>query len=259
MRETLLEESEKEAMELQTTSLFYPEIKVVVGKYTFTKGIELTMQSASDTYYDWASVKLMPAFSDLEINKGEKGEIYLGYDGKLERVFKGYVLKNNQGVLKLKDDMLLLEKLKLSHTFIDASPREIIEYCLAQAGINAYCLFKERYPKKKIVPITLKNGIQILEEVKRLWGIKDLFYFASGIFYFGKQPDQEQVYQFEYGKNIIALVPENSGWVLETVSVPFIRHSDVIYLNHPKVSGEQKVKKMIFSSSMGFMRTKIYF
>lgn len=246
----------------EITSLFYPETKAKIGDYQFTKGISLSVYSSKDTYFDWAKVKMLKAFENqITMSKLDEAEIMLGYDQNLHSVFKGYVFKlGEEKELILKDDMLKLENTKLTHTFLDASPTDIVEYCLRQAGITQYKLFEKKYPKRKIVPVQQKNVIQILEEVKRLWKIEDLFYFAQGIFYFGQKHDQAKIYKFEYGSNIISLTKESGLWVIETASVPFIRHSDYIDIEHPQVSGRYEVSKIIFSGSdAGFLRSRIYF
>lgn len=249
----------------EITSLFYPESRIRIGQYTFTKGVNIDVYSANDTYYDWAKIRMQQALAErATVNPKEEVEVQLGYNGKLQTIFQGFVYKEGdsasaEGELLCKDDMLKLESIKITETFMDVLPEEIVQYCLNKAGIQNRNLFENKYPKKKIVPIVQKTGLQILEEVKRLWGISGSFYFAGGVFYFGQKHKQEKLYTFEYGNNIISLSKENGQWILETASVPFIRHSDVINLIHPKVSGEQTVIKVIFTSQSGFIRTRIHF
>lgn len=249
----------------EVTSLFYPEIAVNLAGYTFDKGVNIDVYSAQDTYYDWAKIGILPELDALiTVNKMDKADIQLGYDGNMQTVFQGYVYKpGGDGAdgrqLLLKDDMLKLESIKITETFIDVMPGEIVEYFLRQAGITEYKLFDSTYPKRQVVPIVQKSGIQVMEEVKRLWNIRDLFYFAKGVFYFGQKHKQEHMYTFEYGNNIITLNRESGLWVLETAQVPFIRHSDVINVEHPKIYGEQEVKKIVFCNAAGYMRTRIYF
>ena len=68
------------------------------------------------------------------------------------------------------------------------------------------------------------------------------------------------VYNFEYGVNIITLERPLGLWELETVSMPFIKHSQKINITHTKVSGEFEVQKVVFATrETGFIRTTIYF
>jgi hypothetical protein len=46
------------------------------------------------------------------------------------------------------------------------------------------------------------------------------------------KPEQEKVYTFEYGVNILGLTRAGGEWELETVSAPFVKHSHEIVVNH---------------------------
>ncbi|MEG1931472.1 MAG: serine/arginine repetitive matrix protein 2 [Anaerovorax sp.] len=248
-------------MAIETTSLFYPEQKIHIGEYELTEGVEIQIYSAKDTYFDWAKLKLSQAFyGKITIAKGDKVEILLGYDGNLNSVFQGYAYKCDGKIIICKDEMVKLEQTKITNTFLDAEPGEIVEYCLLQAGVASYKLFENSYQKRSIVPISGKNVIQVMEEIKILWRIPHLFYFLQRTFHFGSKHVQEKIYKFEYGINIISLTEEKGQWILETASVPFIRHSDIIEMNHPSVQGKRQVSKVVFSSNeAGFLRTRIYF
>lgn len=248
------------------TSLFYPENKVSIGQYQFTEGIDIEVCSDQSSYFDWAKVRIIKQLDDVvTINKFDQAEIFLGYNSEMNSVFAGYVLKTpeaskSKNEIMMKDDMIKLEQTVITNTFLDAEPQEIIEYSLKQAGINSIKLFDKRYSKKRTVPIREKNVIAVLEEIKKLWDIKDKFYFAGRTFYFGQIHQQAKVYTFEYGNNIIDLHREGDLWMLETASVPFIRHSEDINIEHPDLSGTYKVRKVVFATNeAGFVRTRMYF
>ena len=110
------------------------------------------------------------------------------------------------------------------------------------------------------MPISKKNVIAVIKEVGTIWGIKNKFFFSGGVFYWGEKPEQEKIYNFEYGVNIITLDRPLGSWELETVSAPFVKHSHKINVTHPKVSGEFEVKKVVFrTNETGFVRTYINF
>lgn len=250
----------------EVTSLFYPENMVKIGQYQFCEGIEIEVCSDQASYFDWAKVRIIKQLEDIvTINKFDGAEILMGYNGNMNSIFAGYVLKTpeaseNKNEIMMKDDMVKLEQIVVTNTFIDVEPQEIIEYCLRQAGIGNLQLFDQRYAKKGVVSIREKNVIAILEEVKKLWGIEYKFYFVSRTFYFGKSHEQAKIYTFEYGNNIIDIHKEGDLWMLETASAPFIRHSEDINIVHPDLSGTYKAKKVVFTTNeAGFVRTKIYF
>lgn len=245
--------------------LFYPEIAVSIGNYSFQKGIEIEAYSSDSSYYDWAKVKFTQQFNEkITINRKDKAIVEIGYDGDFEEVFQGYVFRpingNNQDEIILKDDMLLLEETQITNTFLDATPQEILRFCLNKAGITNMKISSKIYQKKKTIPICKKNVISVIEELHSLWKIKENFFFCDGIFYWGEKPEQSKFYEFEYAENIISLERVNSLWELQTISTPFIKHSHKIIVNHPQISGEFEVKKVVFTTNdTGFIRTKIYF
>lgn len=183
----------------------------------------------------------------------------------MEEVFTGYVSSpynraQGKNEILAKDEMQRLEKVTISETFLDVTPQEIVRYLLAVAGITNFQISQEVYQPKKVVPVAQKNGIQVLEEIRRLWQIRKRFYFSGGVFYWCTNPEQKQTYLFEYGSNIIRLERSMGSWELETVSMPFIHHSQTIKVIHPAYTGSALVKKVLFKTNdAGFIRTYITF
>lgn len=251
---------------MERSELFYPEISVNIGSYNFEKGIEIEAYSSKDSYFDWAKVRFTQQFNDkITLNKKDKAVIELGYDGVFDEVFEGYVVSpisegsySNEVILK--DDMILLEETYITNTFLEATPQEILNFCLSKAGITKLKLSSKTFQKKKVIPIFKKNVISVIEEIHSIWKIKEEFFFSEGVFYWGEKPDQKKVYEFEYAVNIISLERPGGIWELETVSTPFIKHSQKIVVRHPKILGEFETKKVVFTTNeTGFIRTYIYF
>lgn len=256
----------KEVLDLDSTELFYPEIRVSVGRYGFTKGITTEVYSSQDSYSDWAKIRFTEQFTNkLSIAKMEQAVIQLGYDGVFDEVFQGYVAQPyNAGTslneIALRDAAMRLEATDITNTFLNTTPQEMLTFCLRQAGITDIQLSGEAFPVKKRVPVFKKNIIDAINEIHSVWGIKKPFFFSGGVFYWGVKPAQQQTYNFQYGVNIISLNRVGGAWELETVSVPFIKHSHVINVTHPKTTGTFEVKKVVFlTNESGFIRTYIYF
>ncbi len=251
---------------METNELFYPEISVKVGSYGFQKGIEIEAYSSKDSYFDWAKIKFTQQFNEkITLGKKDKALIELGYDGVFDEVFEGYVVNpmsegSYSNEIVLKDDMILLEETYITNTFLDATPQEILIFCLNKAGITDIKISSKVFQKKKVVPVFKKNVISVIEEIHNLWKVKEQFYFSGGVFYWGEKPEQKKIYEFEYGVNIISLKRSGGVWELETVSMPFIKHSQNIIVRHPKISGTFETKKVVFTTNnAGFIRTAIYF
>jgi hypothetical protein len=251
---------------MSETELFYPEISASVGNYNFIKGIEIESYSSKTSYFDWAKIRFTEEFQPkISLASGDKASIELGYDGALEEVFQGYVLKGYNGgtslnEILLKDDMLTLESTSITSTFLNATPREIISFALSKAGVKASVISKTAYPAKKMFAVSKKSIVALLQEINAAWNISVKFFFRGGVFYWGEAPKQTDIYEFNYAKNIISLDRVNGIWELVTVSAPFIHHSDIIRVDHPETSGDFEVSKVVFSTnSTGFIRTYIYF
>ena len=246
--------------------LFYPGIGGQIGAYSIQKGIEIETCSDAESYFDWAKIRFTdPYQTQIGIAKGDEMSIYLGYSGIMEEVFTGYVSSpynraQGKNEILAKDEMQRLEGVTISETFLDVTPQEIVRYLLEVAGISNFQISQEVYQPKKVVPVAQKNGIQVLEEIRRLWQIQKRFYFSGGVFYWCTNPEQKQTYLFEYGSNIIRLERSMGSWELETVSMPFIHHSQTIKVIHPAYTGSALVKKVLFKTNdAGFIRTYITF
>jgi hypothetical protein len=246
--------------------LFSPEIRVAIGGYTFSRGFELELNSCEDTYYDWAKVRFVSPFEQkVTLARLDPATILLGYNGSFETSFVGYatcdfVSGTTGNEIVLKDGMMLLETVQINNTFLQVTPQEIVSYVANQAGITALSLDETPYPPVACLPIVQRNGIQAIRDLDACWRTATKFYFQGGALHWGKADEQAEVYHFEYAKNIISLQRDGGYWELQTVSVPFVRHSQTIRITHPKVSGDFKVHRVRVSSrGPGFIRTTLYF
>lgn len=250
---------------MDITELYAPTISVQVGGYTFDQGVSIDICSSSDSYFDWAKVRFTPEFQPrILLARKDLAQISLGYEDDLEVVFSGFVSQpysgGNANEIILKDQMLLLEEAKVSETFLQTTPQEMISYFLGKSGVSLSSLSVQTYPERPRVIIRALNVIQAIEEVHAVWGIKQPFFFSDGVFHWGTKPAQNKVYRFEYGQNILSLQRSGGRWCLETVSAPFVHHSHKIEVDHPDSSGTFEVSKVLFTTNEdGFIRTYIYY
>jgi hypothetical protein len=251
---------------VEAAELFYPQIMAHAGLYSFDKGIKIEIHSSQESLYDWGKICFTEQFQPtLALSRKDPASIELGYNEMYDVVFSGYVAQPyNSGSLAneiiLKDDMVLLETTKINDTFRDTTPQEMISYFLSQAGITESKLSPQVFPERKQVPIRQMSAIQAINAVHAAWGIKQKFFFSGGVFYWGEKPDQDKIYSFEYGVNILNLIRTGGVWELETVSAPFVKHSHKIAVTHPKLSGTFEVSKVVFiTNDEGFIRTFINF
>ncbi len=251
---------------METIELYYPQIAVQAGGYTFDKGIEIEIYSARSSYFDWAKIRFTEQFRPkISLARKAPSSIQMGYNSLLDEVFSGFVSKKYDGgayinEVDLKDEMLLLEETIINDTFLNTTPQEMISYFLAQAGLSKMKLASKSYPRRKMLPIREQSVVQAINTVNAAWGLKVPFFFSGGTFYWDEKPEQSKIYTFEYGVNIISLTRAGGVWELETVSAPFVKHSHKINVIHPQISGEQEVLKVVSTTNdSGFIRTYIYF
>lgn len=78
---------------MNTNDFFYPELKVEIGSYSFSQGVEVEVHSAASSYFDWAKIIFTEQLGEeVIINKLDEAIVKLGYNGAFEDVFKGLSL-----------------------------------------------------------------------------------------------------------------------------------------------------------------------
>ncbi|MCD7947201.1 MAG: serine/arginine repetitive matrix protein 2 [Oscillospiraceae bacterium] len=251
---------------MEQAELYSPQISITLGTYTIDAGVEIEIHSSADSYFDWAKVRFTEQYqAALSLACKDPAVIRLGYNDVFYDVFTGYIWKTysagaSANEIILKDSMLALEETEINNTFMETTPQEMLRYCLAQAGVTSMQLTAQTYPTRSILPVRRMNVIQAIQTMHNAWNIFHPFYFMAGTFYWGVDPTQEKVYTFEYGVNILSLQREGGRWELETVSAPFVKHSDRIIVDHPQVSGTYQVNEVMFATNeSGFIRTYIRF
>ncbi len=246
--------------------LFYPQIAVRLGGYTFKKGIAVTVCSDAASDSDWATVRFTSALgSAVTLKKLDAARVYLGYDGSFTKVFDGLLTTGFSAStgsikeLRLRDAAIRLAGTPVNHAFVNATPQEVVRTCCRLAGITEVVTADTAYPAKTY-PVFGITALQAIKGINHHWGIAATGYMQDGAYRWNSPPDQTEMMLFEYGKNIVSLTKEGGLWALTTVSVPTVRHSVKIALAHPQLSGTFTVQKVIFTSEdRGFIRTKIYF
>lgn len=250
---------------MNNEEIFCPEIKVQIGQYQIEKGISVNLWSSKSADKDWGKLKFSKAFqSQITINENDPVKVYLGYAGKLEKVFSGVVTSSyNQGAgadeILIQDKSRLLERTIMKDSFHDCTPQEIILAGLSVAGVTDYKLSQDVY-LPKTVPVSRKNMIDVLKQINQVWKLEVSYGFIGGVFYWGVQPNQDVQQVFSYGENIISLSRDSGLWLLETICIPMLQHSQIVSVHHPKVSGDFLIQKIhIMSDESGFIRYQIYF
>lgn len=244
---------------------FYPEVKVNLNNLSLNKGVLIEVVSSKNTVYDYAKIIFTKEILDkINVKKNDECEVLFGYSGNLESIFKGSVVKDlsessDKCSIQLKDDMLKLERTIVTDTYMNAAPQEIISNVCMKASIKDLSLANQTYASKTI-SIQSMNGIKLIQYINSLWRLNHKFYMQAGRFYWGTSDKQKEIAVFSYGSNILSLKKIDGLWEMQTVSVPFLKHSTLIRVNHPLVSGDYEISKIIFKvNEQGFVRSLIQF
>ncbi len=233
--------------------MYNPIYSIAMGDYIIEKCPELKIIFSKDLSF--GNVVIPDAAGEvISVAVGEPIAINMGYDGEMARVFSGYITRVNTAVsFQFADDNIRLSK-RISNTFVNALPQDIVKYCCLMANITEYSIDDTHYPQieKLIIPdMPIKD---ILKKVNELWQLDAEFGFVDNKFYWGSFPEVDDVYVFNKD-NIISL-SENE---LTTVFLPDVKWGGMLELEHEKKSGTFKITQVSHFTSDGFLRTKITF
>ena len=251
---------------MDTKKLITPKFRVTVGDYELSDGMEVECVSSSSSNLDWCRVELSTELEGLlEYEDMDEAIVELGYGEDYDILLEGYIRKNLKTgdywkELLIKDDLIRLERIRITASFVDCTPQDVLKYILATAGISDYRLSVEEYGKRELVVIDNKNGIEAVTAVNSAWGLANPFFFRNRVFYWGTLPDQEELYVLEEDGTILSLQKYGDLWEAETIGIPWIHHSQEIEVVHSKVSGTFRVSKvMVKSGEHGEVHMFLYF
>lgn len=249
---------------MKSKKLITPELRVTIGRYLITSGIEVECFSSRESHMDWCRVELSPELQGrLSYEDMDAAQVELGYDGDYDILIAGYVRREKEDYWKeimIKDDLMKLERVEIKATFIDCEPQDVVRYVLACAGIEDYMLSGNYYGKRDRLVIDRRNGIQTLAEINSAWGISLPFYFQNRVFYWGTGQGQDEIYVLEENETILSLGKYGSLWEAEAIAIPWIHHSQQVEIRHSKYEGTVEVQKTIIrSDDTGAVHMYIYF
>ncbi len=249
---------------MKSKKLITPQLRVTVGRYIITSGIEVECFSSRESHMDWCRVELSSELQGrLTFEDMDEAQVELGYDGDYDILIAGYARREKEDYWKeimIKDDLMKLERVQIKATFIDCEPQDVVRYVLACAGIEDYMLSENNYGKRDRLVIDRRNGIQTLAEINSAWGISLPFYFQNKAFYWGTGQGQDEIYVLEENETILSLGKYGSLWEAETIAIPWIHHSQQVEIRHSKYEGIVEVQKtIIWSDDTGAVHMHIYF
>lgn len=204
--------------------------------------------------------RLKPEAQWLEVGN-DPITLRLGYEaGALWTVFTGTIDLPTGDPIRARDRMAQLAETKVVQTFLSATPQEILVFGLKKAGVQTYRMTTRAFPKRKFVA-SGESVTDMIRNVNRAWGLDFAPYCdAENLFVWDDLVPQEQLPVFAYGANIIDLDLDEDGGRLLTVGVPYLDHSQFIYIDHPELKSEVLVDTIHhFSTEQETLRSEIFF
>lgn len=235
-----------------------PIWNINIGAWTVNNMTSFDVYSARLSPTDRAKIELTKkGFPYGDITKGQKITIHQGYLGRgLWRIFAGKITdliprENNVTVLAL--DLMQDLKVKLSRSFVSPVPQDIIKYGLSAAGITNYQLSAQVFPPKPGFIAANESFVGVIKRVNDLWKIPDwgIYFDPEEKFYWGPWEESPRYQQpsipiLEYGQNILSHKLSKSGTQgeLETIALPFLRHSHRVKIIDPRYWNQPQVVRL---------------
>lgn len=221
-----------------------PYYELKIGAWQIRKAVRIDVLSARVLPVDLAEIEFDTLGQRVRVAAGDPVEISLGYREKgLWLAFRGAVADvsvKRTTTVWAQDRMAVLRSSQVTQAFVDVSAHEVVQFVLSQAGITDVRLGKDLSPQRHYFVLSGQSIIDAIKLVNRTWGLHWDFYFEpEGTFVWEPWEEslrrQQAITTFELGKNIIDLTPkqEDHG-LLETILLPFLRHSNLIQISDPR-------------------------
>ncbi|ALA68837.1 hypothetical protein GT50_00575 [Geobacillus stearothermophilus 10] len=198
---------------------------------------------------------------DIDVPQGAIVEIDLGYDEQTAvRVFTGEVSRPDQERIIAKDSMAKLLQTRVTQTFLNASPQDMIKFGLKLAGIEAFSLSPQAFGTKNQVVANLNVYDMIRQRINPYWGIDFAPYFdVRDVFIWQPLEHPDEMFLFQYGENILEFLADGDIGMFRTVFVPGLDHSQFITISHPRANGIALVETVHHFIQDEKLRSEIYY
>lgn len=182
---------------------------VIANFYTFNGLVECSIDSSWDTLTDTCTLSFPRKITWEKtlreyVKRGDKVQIFLGYNDNNKLAFEGYVRSVNSQipvVIELEDNAYLLKKGNLTFSYQNATLQDILnEIVPSNIPIAA------QPDRLGLGPFRISNmtTARVLEEIKKNYFQQ--FWFRSGALYAGLAywPETQVEHSFHFQKNVIS-------------------------------------------------------
>lgn len=145
---------------------------------------------------------------------GDEIAINMGYNGRLEEEFYGFVSRIKPGtplVVECVDAVWLLRRKNISKSWKTTTLRAVLEHCLEGTGI----VLDGEVPSITLAPYYIKNvsAASALQKIKDVYGLKMFFKAFKALVVGYSEYNDNKAVKYEFGSNI---VDSDLEWVAES-------------------------------------------
>lgn len=224
--------------------LISPKFRAIIGDMELSDGITAECYSSVTERCNYATIELNKRLiGSVEVSDRMPAEVQLGYADDFDTIVSGYVIadRSSGGNIHILDDTVLLMQTRITATFVDSTPQDIIRYALEKAGVTRYQLSDARYQACASMSVYNTSALDLIALVNKRWKIDASYYFVSGCFYWNTGLDQDEIYVLEEGKNILGYTEFCNESEVKTIGIPWIHQGELIEIHHSRYSGQVRV------------------
>ena len=232
---------------------------IVVGKYKFLGFHSVRIESSWENFTDRASLsisrvsrlKTRTQESYTLMKRGDKVEIWLGFNHINEKKFTGYITsitpRSDMVQIECEDEMYQLKKNPITKSYKSVSLSQLLR------DIQPYPVDAENVELGRF-RINHATPIKVLEELRNQYGFYS--WFRDGVLYsgFAYKPELSKRHVFQFGANILdddtLTYSDNEAIPIQVHAVSVQRDNTRIEIDYPK-EVEEADKRTLYVYNVG--------
>lgn len=230
--------------------LMAPDYRLTLQTVEVTSGLRVNYRSSKAAGCDTCRVYLSPeaqeAIGDADVSDCR---VDMGSEDDYDNIIDGSGTWEKDGTeILVVDGMRKLLDTRIKATFMGCHPQEAIRYILTLCGVEDYQLADTVYGNKKTFAVDNLTGRDAILAVNAAWQLDTPFFYWDDVFWWGKKPDQEYVYELNDG-NIIELEKNGQLWTAEVIGMPWLHHSQYINITHSELIAVGEIETVLVETS----------
>lgn len=232
-----------------------PTGHIIIGKYRFPGIISAEVVSTWENFTDIATlvVPRKVQFQGVDylqaerfIKKGDKVEIWAGFDFQDKNIFSGYITKINPNEnieIEAEDAMSLLKKYTVTKSYLNVTLKQLLEDICRGVEVEAENIRLGKFR------INTASPAKVLETLREEYGIYS--WMRNGVLYsgFAYKPTPGSRHIFEIGRNVIDMdlsYEESESVPMQVKAVSILSDNSRIEIKEPETAPDDAVIRTFF-------------